>query len=61
MSLLGAYFLIEVLKPLVAGDRGIVGYIAVGVIVVVLYVALFFALRWLTPRWVDSGESRFPG
>ena len=61
VALVVTYFLIEVLKPLVAGDYGLVGYVSVAVAVVVLYVALFLLLRWLAPKWVASGENRFPG
>lgn len=61
VALVVTYVLIELLKPLVAGDQGPVGYVAVAVAVVVLYVALFLLLRWLAPKWVASGESRFQG
>lgn len=60
-ALVVTYFLIEVLKPLVAGDQGLVGYVSVAVAVVVLYVALFLLLRWAAPKWVASGENRFRG
>lgn len=61
VALVVTYFLIEVLKPLVAGDYGPAGYVAVAVAIVVLYVALFLLLRWLAPKWVASGENRFQG
>lgn len=61
VALVVTYALIEVLKPLVAGDQGPLGYVAVAVAIVVLYVALFLLLRWLAPKWVASGENRFQG
>ena len=61
VALVVTYALIEVLKPLVAGDYGPLGYVAVAVAIVVLYVALFLLLRWIAPKWVASGENRFQG
>ncbi|MYK35903.1 MAG: hypothetical protein F4045_12600 [Chloroflexi bacterium] len=61
VALVGVYFLIEVLKPLVGGEQGAVGYAIVGITIVVVYVGLFLLLRWLAPKWVASGENRFPG
>ena len=62
VALVVTYALIEVLKPLVAGDYGPLGYVpSVAVAIVVLYVALFLLLRWLAPKWVASGENRFQG
>lgn len=61
VALVGVYFLIEVLKPLVGGEQGAAGYAIVGITIVVVYVGLFLLLRWLAPKWVASGENRFQG
>ena len=61
VALVVTYVLIEVLKPLVAGDYGPVGYVSVAVAIVVLYMVLFLLLRWLASKWVVSGENRFQG
>ena len=61
VALIGIYFLIEVLKPLVGGEMGPAGYAIVAITLIVVYVGLFLLLRWLAPKWVASGESRFPG
>ena len=61
MTLIGVYFLIEVLKPLVGGEMGGVGYAIVGVTLIVVYMGLVLLLRWLAPKWVAAGENRFKG
>ncbi len=61
VAIVGMYFLIDVLEPLVGGEFGVAGYLIVAVVILVTYVSLFLLLLWLAPRWVASGESRFRG
>ena len=61
LAVLGAYWLIKVLEPLMAGDGGLIGGIVVVVSVVGLFVVLFIVLLRIVPMWVGAGEKRFKG
>lgn len=59
VSLVGTYWIIRTLRPLMEGDWGRTGAAIVVVAVVVLFVVLFIALLKIVPMWADAGEKLF--
>ena len=60
-ALVAAYWLVELITPLMAGEAGPVGVVGLVVAVVVFMVALFLGLLRVVPWWVGVGERIFPG
>ena len=58
-TLVGTYWIIRALRPLMEGDWGRTGAAIVVVVVIALFVILFVVLLKIVPMWADAGEKRF--
>lgn len=61
LAIVGAYWLIELLEPLMAGESGMIGGAVVVISIIGLFVVLFLVLLRIVPMWVRVGEKRFRG
>lgn len=59
-TLVGTYWLIRLLTPLMEGSGGRFGVAVVVVVVIGMFVVLFVALLKIVPLWADAGERFFP-
>ena len=59
VTLVGTYWIIRLLTPLMEGSGGRLGAAVVVVVVIGLFVVLFIALLKIVPMWSDAGEKRF--
>ena len=60
VTLVGTYWIIKWLTPLMEGDWGRLGAAIVVVAVIAFFVILFVALLKIVPMWSDAGERFFP-
>ena len=60
VTLVGVYWLVKALDPLMRGDWGLVGGAIVVFTLIGLFVVLFVVLLKIVPVWVAAGEKRFP-
>lgn len=60
VTLVGTYWIIKWLTPLMEGDWGRLGAAIVVVVIIGLFVVLFVALLKIVPMWSDAGEKFFP-
>ena len=59
VSLVGSYWLIKAMTPLMAGDYGLVGGAGAVITIIGLFVLLFIVLLRIVPMWVSFGERKF--
>lgn len=59
LTLVGTYWIIKWLTPLMEGREGRLGAAVVVVVIIGLFVIMFVGLLKIVPMWSDAGEKRF--